>query len=130
MPVTWECAQCHRRVPMALQECRCGAFRPQPDAPARLRMPDGPDDIAGPRFSWRELPRPVVVALGVIVVSTLAVLVSMFVYPPAPPPLMPLLGYMDRPAPTPPPTTVPTLPQSTPQPPPPTEPPPPTAAPQ
>ena len=122
MAGTWECPQCHRRVPANLTECRCGAFRPRPGTPER-RGPSRAGDIPGPRFSLRGLPRPVAAALGVIVVSAVAGLIWMFLAPEAPKPFLPLLGYIDRPAPTPPPTPTPvpktrrTLPTEPPSPP-------------
>jgi hypothetical protein len=76
-----------------------------------MRRPSGPNDIPGPRFSLRGLPRPVLAALGVIAFSAIAGIVWLFVAPESRPPFLPLLGYIDRPTPTPPPTPRPVPPR-------------------
>jgi hypothetical protein len=110
MPVTWECPQCRRRVPAALQECRCGAYRPQPATRGGWRRPSGPSDIPGPRFSWRDLPRSVKATLAVMVLALVGGIAWVVLVPWVPDPVPPLLGYVDRPAPIPPSTTTPAKP--------------------
>ncbi|HEX6738287.1 MAG TPA: hypothetical protein VF310_08455, partial [Vicinamibacteria bacterium] len=78
--------------------------------------PSRPGDIPGPRFAWSELPRSAMVALSVAGVFVLGGLVWFILSPPRPDPVLPLFGYVDRPAPTPPPTTAPPKPAATPQP--------------
>jgi hypothetical protein len=63
--------------------------------------------MMGPRFSWGGLPGGAKAAVVVGALSLLTGIVWLIVKPPLPATAIPLLGYMDRPAPTPPPVTVP-----------------------
>jgi hypothetical protein len=91
MPATWECPSCKRRVPLSVEECRCGWLRsrvavapPRPSEPARGTT----------RRSWE------VWAVVAVVVVCLGWGVYVIVSPPAPSPAVGILGYVD---PTPPP---------------------------
>lgn len=107
MPAMWECPQCHRRVPMNVEECRCGMFRPRAAPPGGARRAGAaPGNLMeNEPFSWRELPGSVKAGLAVAVLSGVGGILWLIFAPAAPLKMMPLLGYMDRPAPIPPSTT-------------------------
>ena len=93
MPSTWECPSCKRRVPLSIEECRCGWLRsraaiapPRPSEPARGTT----------RRAWETW-----VVIGIVLVC-LGWGAWMIVSPPAPSPAVGILGYVD---PTPPPPT-------------------------
>lgn len=86
MPATWDCPSCKRRVPLSVEECRCGW--------PRGRVPVAPPakgDLArgATRRSWE-----IWVGLAVAVVA-LAWGIYWIVRPPAPPPAKGILGYVD-----------------------------------
>ena len=99
-------------------------FRPRPTA-GRPGPRASEPDLPGPRLSWRGMPGAVKAAVVVMTLSLLTGIVWLIVRPPLPAAAIPLLGYMDRPAPTPPPTTTPAAPPPSAEPaaPPPAEPP-------
>lgn len=91
MPATWECPSCKRRVPLSIEECRCGWLR------SRVAVaPPRPTDQA--RGSTRR-PWEVWAVMGALVLC-IGWGVYLIIWPPAPSPAVGILGYVD---PTPPP---------------------------
>jgi hypothetical protein len=91
MATTWDCPSCKRRVPLSVEECRCGWLRSR----VPIATPRPTDTARGavkrPWELW--------VVLGVVVFC-LGWGVYLIVRPPAPSPARGILGYVD---PTPPP---------------------------
>lgn len=86
MPATWECPSCKRRVPLSVEECRCGWLRsrlpvaaPAAGAPAR-------GTTARPWELW---------AVGAVLAVCLGWGVYLIFRPPAPSPAVGILGYVD-----------------------------------
>jgi hypothetical protein len=94
VPATWECPSCKRRVPLSVEECRCGWLRSR----APIAAPRASDPARGAtRRSWE-------VWVGVTVaVLALAWGIYWIIRPPAPPPAQGILGFVDPgpPGPTP-----------------------------
>jgi len=105
MPATWECPSCKRRVPLAIEECRCGWLRSQ----VVVAAPRPTDQARGAaRRPWE-----IWAVVGVVAVC-LGWGIYLIVRPPAPSPAVGILGYVDPtpppprpPTATPPPTTLP-----------------------
>jgi len=97
MPATWECPSCKRRVPLAVEECRCGWLRSR----VPVAAPRPSDPVRGTaRRGWETW-----VGLAVVV-GALAWGIYWMVRPPAKPNTKGILGYVD--ATPPPPSTRPT----------------------
>jgi hypothetical protein len=93
MPATWECPSCKRRVPLSIEECRCGWLRSR----VAVAAPRPTDQVRGTtRRPWE-----LWAVVGVVVVC-LGWGIYLIVRPPAPSPAVGILGYVD---PTPPPST-------------------------
>ena len=111
MPATWECPSCKRRVPLSIEECRCGWLRSR----VAVAAPRPTDQARGAtRRPWE-----LWAVVGVAVVC-LGWGIYLIVRPPAPSPAVGILGYVD-PTPPPPstakprPTTTTTVPPAPPQ---------------
>jgi hypothetical protein len=111
MPATWECPSCKRRVPLSIEECRCGWLRSR----VAVAAPRPTDQARGAaRRPWE-----IWAVVGVLVVC-LGWGIYLIVRPPAPSPAVGILGYVD-PTPPPPstakprPTTTTTVPPAPPQ---------------
>jgi len=86
MPATWECPSCKRRVPLSVEECRCGWLR------SRVAVaPPRPTDQA--RGATRR-PWELWTVMAVMVVC-IGWGVYLIVSPPAPSPAVGILGYVD-----------------------------------
>lgn len=95
MPATWECPSCKRRVPISVEECRCGWLRSR----VPIAAPRPSDPVRGAtRRGWE-----IWVGLGFALVL-LAWGIYWIVRPPPPSPATGILGYVD---PTPPPAASP-----------------------
>ena len=111
MPATWECPSCKRRVPLSIEECRCGWLRSR----VAVAAPRPTDQARGATGR----PWEIWAVVGVLVVC-LGWGIYLIVRPPAPSPAVGILGYVDRPPPPPTtakprPTTTTTVPPAPPQ---------------
>jgi len=96
----WMCPACGRKVPGYAAACHCGVARE-----AASQVPPAPAHVLGSgpvRFKASDVPRPVWVALVLLVLALLVGLWQLF-QPAAPNTIPPLLGHWERGAPPPPP---------------------------
>jgi hypothetical protein len=112
---TWPCPACGRRVPLRVATCHCGMTRERAEALSEARA-EASRPAASPRVAvappalrtrLAPLPRDVKVLLAG---AGLAAVVGLgwLVFGPPPPPVVPVLGYMDAaPPPAPKPTPTP-----------------------
>jgi hypothetical protein len=92
MPATWECPSCKRRVPLSVEECRCGW--------QRSRVPIAAPRRSDPARGATQRRWEIWVGLAVAIVM-LAWGIYWIVRPPAPSPATGILGFVD-PTPAPP----------------------------
>jgi hypothetical protein len=92
MAATWECPSCKRRVPLSIEECRCGWLRSRVAVAPPRRTDAARGSVRRPWELW---------AVVAVLVVCLGWGVYLIVRPPAPSPAVGILGYVD-PTPAPP----------------------------
>jgi hypothetical protein len=98
---SWECPNCHRRVPRYAGVCHCGTRRADAELLAAARsarpalMPRA--RVSGQRFApFRGLPASFWMLVAVILLSVVGMAYRLFFQHPEPERIFPLMGHADR----------------------------------
>src|SRR5262245_33938032 len=94
---TWSCTSCGRRVPATVAVCRCGMPRGAAEVQSALSAASTATRADfGVRLRDEPLPWQVKISLGVIALALVMGVANLFLHHEEQP-IVPLLGYVDKP---------------------------------